>query len=140
MEPISLFGIILLRQLAIKSAYTYPGAIELPHDEPIFLHEITNGRFLVLYLPEPLVLLYVPFYDLFLSLQDLTQVPALFQHNSVSHEAILFFTVYHLSGLISTPVLRCPLLQVLAKRQKIYNAPQTQYKGSIRCRGIMGGS
>jgi hypothetical protein len=97
MEPVSLFGDILLRQLAIKPAYTYPGAVELPHDEPIFLYEITNGRFSVLYLLKPLVLLYVPFYDVSLSLQDLTQVPALFQHNSVSHEAVRFF--YSLSSL-----------------------------------------
>jgi len=68
---------------AVKSIHTDSGTVELSHDKAVFLDKITNGFFLVENPLEPLMLVHVALYDLFLSLKDVAEVFTRIERSSI---------------------------------------------------------
>ena len=68
-------------EFTLKSVHADAGAVKLPHDKPVLVDKIINSPLLILNSLEPLVLVHMPFDDLYLGGQNVMQVSALVEHN-----------------------------------------------------------
>jgi hypothetical protein len=75
-----LLGIVPLSDFTVKPVFAHAGAVEFPHDKPVFFNEIRNGLVSVGNAVEPLVLVNVTLDNVHLSAQDIMKMFTLVEH------------------------------------------------------------
>ena len=93
-----LFRMVLLRQFALESVFARTRTVKLPHDKAVFLNEIKDGLVFVRYPLKPLVLVYVTFNDVNLSIQDIMEMFAFVEHEELTTLPVLLKSIAFLGA------------------------------------------